>query len=33
MVLIEELIHKAKLNPKRIVLPECEDRRTTLLAC
>lgn len=32
MVLIEELIHKAKLNPKRIALPECEAEKTLLAA-
>lgn len=32
MTLIEELIEKAKQNPKRIALPECEAEKTLLAA-
>ena len=32
MSLIEALIEKAKLNPKRVALPECEADKTLLAA-
>ena len=32
MTLIENLIEKAKQNPKRIALPECEAEKTLLAA-